>query len=595
MTATEPSLAAVADSGTVVTPQKSSSQRGTVRWPLDVALLFSILFAAVVLWHFHDRFWWPPDEGAYAHVADRIVRGDVLNADVQDVHLGYVNFANALALRMFGDDLLSLRYPLVLMGVVEAGLVYWLFRPQGRLSGALASASITALSLVQFLNPTAHWYCLFLFVMIVALLTWWPRGSRLRLEAIGLLVATAVLFRQLSGVIIAIGVVTYLFAESPRVAPAKSPWLTRLVCAVMALGLALYLWEKTNPLTFLLYGIWPLGILLWATCRLAVANREAITILARVGWGGVIAALPLALYHIVNGSSQSCLNDTLISAESLTRLDFFRAISYPMLLGAACRQLFSPESGAHLVNGLFWIIALSLAPVLGMLVLCRALPSRPLGGGIAPLPFLAVFYSVVSLHYQIPIYLFYSLDVSLLAVLWLAHQSGPLGKYSACVLAVTLSAIGIYYHAGQPLSRGLVGTLSGDRIALAPSDGLERCSLWMEPADRKLYTHVVGLVRREVAPHETILALPFNPELYFLTARENPCRFFNVALGVRNEVELERTVKELSDRPPRLVCFRPEDKYNSGYSLAIMDWVKRRYELIETVGGFEIYRLGRKS
>ncbi len=58
---------------------------------------------------FHDRFWWAPDEGGYAHVAERILDGEVLNREVQDVHAGYVNLLNAAALGVFGRSMLSLR------------------------------------------------------------------------------------------------------------------------------------------------------------------------------------------------------------------------------------------------------------------------------------------------------------------------------------------------------------------------------------------------------------------------------------------------------------------------------------------------------
>jgi len=64
---------------------------------------------AVLLWFFHNRFWYAPDEGNYAHVAQRVVSGEVLNLNVQDIHPGYINFVNAAALRVFGLDLLSLR------------------------------------------------------------------------------------------------------------------------------------------------------------------------------------------------------------------------------------------------------------------------------------------------------------------------------------------------------------------------------------------------------------------------------------------------------------------------------------------------------
>ena len=113
-------------------PRPNSTSEGGSRFPALtrrqlVGLGINLAFAAAVLGYFHDRFWWAPDEGTYAHVADRLLRGDVLNREVHDVHPGYIHFANALSFRIFGDDLLSMRYPLVVMGLLGAALLYLLF------------------------------------------------------------------------------------------------------------------------------------------------------------------------------------------------------------------------------------------------------------------------------------------------------------------------------------------------------------------------------------------------------------------------------------------------------------------------------------
>ena len=150
----------------------------------------------------------------------------MLNRDIQELHAGYINFANALAFRLFGDNLLSLRYPLFGMGVLGACLVFLLLMRHGALMAAVASLSFSSLSVVQFLNPTPHWYCLFLVLLIIAVLTWLPRDSPWRLEILGFLVVTVLLFRQLTGVLTAIGLLAYLLAEAPRQAEGKGALLS---------------------------------------------------------------------------------------------------------------------------------------------------------------------------------------------------------------------------------------------------------------------------------------------------------------------------------------------------------------------------------
>ena len=62
-----------------------------------------------LLWWYHDRTWWESDDGQFAHIAERILNGEVLHRDIQDVRPGYVNFINAVAFYLFGPALSSLR------------------------------------------------------------------------------------------------------------------------------------------------------------------------------------------------------------------------------------------------------------------------------------------------------------------------------------------------------------------------------------------------------------------------------------------------------------------------------------------------------
>src|SRR5215210_3316416 len=85
----------------------------------SIATLTLVLIVSTILMIiFHNRFWAPPDEGNYAHVAERILSGQVLHRDVQDVHAGYVNFVNAGAFSIFGLKMVSMRYPLAALTVL---------------------------------------------------------------------------------------------------------------------------------------------------------------------------------------------------------------------------------------------------------------------------------------------------------------------------------------------------------------------------------------------------------------------------------------------------------------------------------------------
>ena len=93
-----------------------------------LAMALALALSFLILFLFYGQFWWAADEGAYAHVALRVLDGAVLNSEIQDLHAGYINFANAFALWLFGADVVSMRYPLMALGLVQSFLVYLLLR-----------------------------------------------------------------------------------------------------------------------------------------------------------------------------------------------------------------------------------------------------------------------------------------------------------------------------------------------------------------------------------------------------------------------------------------------------------------------------------
>jgi hypothetical protein len=573
------------------TPEARSRSLGAGKVRLALALAVVFLNAWILV-HFHDQFWWAPDEGNYAHVAERILDGEVLHADVQDIHPGYVNFANAGAMALFGRELVSMRYPLIALGIAQCVFVLLVLAPYGGLAGAVGATAITALGFVQFLDPTAHWYALFLVTLLAAVLHRPPRKARWRLEAIGAIVMTAVLFRQLSGVFVAMGAITFLLLEHADDArldaeqTRASPWLARALVAVMLVGITGYLLRATEQVGWMLFGIWPVLLLLRTGWLTRMSNRVTLTMLLRLARGGLVAALPLIAYHIAHQSFGAWYQDTVVTASRFPRMPFFDAMNYGThAAGALGTIMVGGLQGA--LNGIFWVALTLLAAVVGILLLRQLV--RPAAAGVGakvpPLAVLSVFYAVVSVHYQIPIYLTYTAGFSLVALIALTRGARPV-----LVGGVALAAIALYYHAGQPLSRGLGGASEGQRAELVADTALARVGLRVEPADNALYRDVIELIHRDVPPSGTIFAVPSHAELYFLAERRNPFRFFNTALGVRTERDLTMVLETIERDPPVLVFYDRRDKYNTQESRAIMERVIETYEPLPPIGPFEIFR-----
>ncbi len=572
------------------------------RWPWSIAIaevaadgvrirfdvigaVAAITIATAISVAFYDRFWYAPDDGAYAHVASRILQGEVLNGTVQDVHAGYVNFVNAAALALFGPDLTSLRIPLAVLNVLQALIVYLLLQRSGVWLALSASVAVSSLSFVQFLNPTAHWYCLFLVLLVPLVLTVMPRDGWPRFIALGLVMGLIATFRQLTGIIAAVAVLGWLILE--RSDSRGRAWETRLVLVVIALLIAAYVVRQADLATAVLFGAWPVALLLVAAWRANLALSAALRIAGGLALGMLLACLPLIVYHVYHGTLQSWIHDMVGAALAIPRFGFIEHQSYLSLATLAIPGLASWGNPAVALNALFWLFLIVTPAINGALLLRRALRSSLGVSGADALAWLACFYTLVALHYQIPIYLFYVAGlnaVALAALMSTAHARAAVG---ATLLAV--SAVAVYFHAGQSLARGVDGTIHGERSAQLVPCGLPRCGLRLDPRDVHVHRELVSRIAAHSAQTDCILALPSDAELYFFTGRCNPTRFFNSALGLRRDAELDNLLSHLRTRPPAMLIHRPSDKYNTPLTQQLVARLAPLFRRHERVGDFILY------
>jgi hypothetical protein len=549
----------------------------------------ALALCAAILWHFHNRFWWPVDEGVYAYVAQRLLAGDVLHRDLVDLHGGYVNLLHALALRVFGEDLLSLRYPLAVLTLAQSLLAALLLRPRGVWQAAVAALVATGVSFIQFLNPSANWYALFVVFLTVWMLTRIDPARLTDVMVIGFLLGLCFLIRQLSGVFVAMGVLTWLLVNAE--AGARKPYLARALLAVMMLGLTGYLLSKGSIVALLIFGLWPLALLLHALRRVRADDKTVARLVLGLAAGALLAFAPLALYHGIEGSLAAWLDDILFVALLIHGQEFIGRSSFGLLLIGGLQGLTAWRDPAAVLNGILWLALLAATPLLGWIVLRDALR----GGRAAlahPLPILSLFFALVAAHYQIPIYLWFAISPVLVALLWCG---GERHARLSGVAALLLSAIAVYFQAGQPVSRGLAGIVKGERVVLDAPEGMARARLHMERADQRVYGALLNRIAAEARPGEALFALPMDPELNFLAGRPAPVRYYGTPLGLRSESDVADTLRRLAEASPLFVVHRREDKYLTPLSEKLLAEIRRRDPVPEIFGPFELYRLPASS
>jgi formyltetrahydrofolate hydrolase len=210
------------------------------------------------------------------------------------------------------------------------------------------------------------------------------------------------------------------------------------------------------------------------------------------------------------------------------------------------------------------------------------------------LPVIAAFYALVSLYLPGPLYLYYTAGLTLAAVLWL-ESAGPTWRRAIWgVVAVSLTIVAVAFHAGQSRHRTptqiLAGALDTDVWRREP-DALPRATIHVGRSDHAVYRRFIRRIESESLPTDTMLVLPNNAELYFLARRANVSRFYNSTMGLMTERDVQELLTVIRIRKPRLVIFRPDDKFVTAQVHQVMSYVKVAYDLIDTIDGADVYRL----
>jgi hypothetical protein len=203
---------------------------------------------------------------------------------------------------------------------------------------------------------------------------------------------------------------------------------------------------------------------------------------------------------------------------------------------------------------------------------------------------IATFYGLVSLHYQIPIYLFYTVGLSLAAVLLLTAESSAATKGLVTGVSAVIAGVALYFQAAMPLTLHLQGSVAGERRFPTTPLPSPVAAIYVDTAEARLYQSLIGLIDRETEPGHTIFAFPMNAELYFLGRRTNPFRFYNTAVGVRSVEDLDSVLQVIRCHPPKLVFYDSSDKYNTPASIRIARTVRRQYEKLPPIPPFEVFR-----
>jgi hypothetical protein len=180
--------------------------------------------------------------------------------------------------------------------------------------------------------------------------------------------------------------------------------------------------------------------------------------------------------------------------------------------------------------------------------------------------------------------------LSLTAVLLLTAEAKSRTRWLTMAVSTVIAVVALYYQAAMPVTRLLKDIVAGERRFPTTPLPSPVAGIYVDSAEAKLYQSLVRLIDRETEPGDTIFAFPMDAELYFLSRRTNPFRFYNTALGIRSSTDLDSVLRLIRCNPPKLVFSNSEDKYNTRASAQIAALVERNFQRVATIPPFLVFR-----
>ena len=152
---------------------------GNAQFWLWLAAVWAV--AAFYTWFFLDHGWIPHDEGTLAHPAERVLDGELPHRDFDDTYTGGQALLNALAFKVLGRDLMSIR--LAMFGVFLAWIPavwYLTTRTLRPALAALVTALAVSLTLPNYAAAMPSWFNLFFACFALAGMVRWVETGRRR-------------------------------------------------------------------------------------------------------------------------------------------------------------------------------------------------------------------------------------------------------------------------------------------------------------------------------------------------------------------------------------------------------------------------------
>ena len=592
---------------------------------LAAVWILSALYTGLFL----DRGWVPHDEGMLAQNAERVLRGELPHRDFDESYTGGLNYAHALAFRLFGIHLLSSRFVLFAFFLAFVPALYAI---ASRLLPPLPAGLLTLLgvawSVPNYFASMPSWYVLFFATLgALALLRALDTGRKGWLFAAGLCGGLALLAIVVGLYFVAAALLFLAFREQiaaeagdrtrERSSFAFAVFQT-ISCAAFAALLLFLLRSRLAPTELAHLGAPALavtGILVWRGWKERRGEfRERLRLLLGLVLPFLLGVLaPVALFvlpYLLSDATGDLPRGLFVLP--LRQIDVAKrgfppfatlgaAIPYAVLLVVSARV--SRRSGRLLAWALALLLALLLlatesdaayrsvwhsarslsavAVLVGGWMLARSFESSALSSRRQQELFLLLamtaLVSLVQFPFAAPIYFCY---VAPFVALCLAAivRIAP-GAFHLPVLAFYL------LFALLRLNPGYIWDLGVRSVPYRPLArlALDRGGLRVPARDRVEYEALVAAIRKR-SRGPFVYAAPDCPEVYFLSGRLNPTRV--VFDFLRRPPKPEVLLALLEERMVHVVVLNRNPAFSEPVPGELRAALERRFPRSEGIGRF---------
>jgi Dolichyl-phosphate-mannose-protein mannosyltransferase len=597
-------------------------------------LLLAVALSAIYAFPFALRGWIPHDEGTIAQSAERVLQGQVPHRDFDEGYTGGLSYLHAAAFRVGGVRLSSLRWLLYAAFLTFLAAVFGIARRLGTPRLAFALTLLAAVwSVPNYFASLPSWYNLFFATFAALALMRFIESPRSRwLVVAGLCAGLSVLIKQVGLYAIAAGVLFLVDRERRAgfVAARSAGDRPTFLLAIKAAGAAAFVallaaifGRRGSAMDVVELVLPPAALALFAVWDEARRGRGRSTdrlrslaaMLAPFLAGAAAPVVAFGALFAASGSLRPLLHDVFVRSIDPTKHAQYpsleprillpallyaivlvvptviprqreRALAAVVAVGLALGLCLAAQPDVYRVA---WDAARSLPQVVAaatVALLARDDASRDEAASsrVFLLAGMGALVALVQFPFASPIYFCYGAPLAALATAAVVRSDARSPRTLHAVLLVFFLVFAAVW-----MNRGYVFQL-GRSFSGYEAEGflaMPRGELHVPIADARDYGALIGALAPRPA-QGGLYAGPDCPEVYFLSGRRNPTRFF---FDYQGELyDPAALLRFIEDRGIATVVIDRSPAFSRPLPETFLAALRRGFSEPETIGRFLLYR-----